>query len=137
MIRNYLTVALRNMLRHKGYAAINILGLAIGMATCIVIVRYIQDEFSYDAWHEKGDRIYRVIREARTGGERDVGPQTSGALSQALEAFPEIEKTFRIRIRSRSRNRRRNGYLGMSTQSGRRSVSRVNITVENGRSRRF
>ena len=62
MIRNYLTVALRNMLRYKGYAAINVLGLAIGMTTCILIVRYIQDELSVDGWHTKSDRSYRVVR---------------------------------------------------------------------------
>jgi putative ABC transport system permease protein len=96
MIRNYITVAIRNLLRYKGYSAINILGLSLGLATCIVIVRYVQDEFSVDGWHDKGDRIYRVIREARTGGEKDIGPGTSGALSGALKEFPEVEEAIRM-----------------------------------------
>ena len=54
---------------------------------------YIQDELSFDAWHPKGDRIYRVIRETRSGGQSDYLPLTSGALALALERdFPEVEK---------------------------------------------
>lgn len=96
MVKSYVTVALRNLLRHKGYAAINIFGLAIGLATCVLIVRYIQDELSVDAWHAKGDRIYRVVREARTGDEKDTRPSTSGALAQAVKAFPEVEMAVRF-----------------------------------------
>ena len=51
MIRNYLTVALRNLRRHKGYSAINVLGLAIGMASCVLILLYVQDELAYDQHH--------------------------------------------------------------------------------------
>ena len=62
MFRNYLIVAFRNITRHKGYSLINILGLAIGMALCVLILLYVQDELSYDAFHENADRIYRVAR---------------------------------------------------------------------------
>ena len=62
MFRNYLVIALRNLNRQKTFSAINILGLAIGLGTCFLIVLYIQDELSFDAWHAKGDRIYRVVR---------------------------------------------------------------------------
>ena len=97
MLRNYLIIAVRNMMRHKGYALINIFGLAIGMATFILIVRHIQDEFSYDAWHTKGDRIYRVLRETRSGGESEYLPFVSGALAGALEQdFPEVEEAVRV-----------------------------------------
>ena len=51
MFRNYLIIALRNLKRQKTFSAINILGLAIGLATCILIVLYIQDELSFDSWH--------------------------------------------------------------------------------------
>lgn len=96
MIKSYITVALRNLLRHKGYAAINIIGLAIGMATCIVIVRYVQDELSYDGWHEKADRLYRVVRETKGGGQSEFTAGTSGPLPAALEAtFPEVEEAVR------------------------------------------
>ena len=58
---------------------------------------YIQDELSFDSWHAKGDRVYRVIRETRSGGQSDYLPFTSGALARALERdFPEVEKTVRV-----------------------------------------
>jgi len=63
MLKNYLKIALRNLLRHKGYSLINILGLAVGMASCILILLYVHDELSYDKYHEKADQIYRVTRE--------------------------------------------------------------------------
>ena len=58
---------------------------------------YIQDGLSVDSWHEKGDRIYRVIRETKAGGQSDYLPYTSGALARALEQdFPEVEKAVRV-----------------------------------------
>ena len=71
MFRNYWVVALRNLNRQKSFGALNILGLAIGLGTCILIALYIRDELSFDGWHTKGDRIYRVIRETRAGGQSD------------------------------------------------------------------
>ncbi len=97
MFRNYLVIALRNLNRQKTFSAINILGLAIGLGTCFLIVLYIQDELSFDSWHAKGDRIYRVVRETRSGGQSDYLPFTSGALARALERdFPEVEKAVRV-----------------------------------------
>lgn len=97
MFRNYLVVALRNLNRQKSFGALNILGLAIGLGTCILIALYIRDELSFDGWHTKGDRIYRVIRETRAGGQSDYLPFTSGALAGALERdFPEVEKAVRL-----------------------------------------
>ena len=63
MLRNYLTISLRNLRRHKGYSLINILGLAVGMACCLLILLFVQYELSYDRYHENSDRIFRVIRE--------------------------------------------------------------------------
>lgn len=54
-------VALRNLLKRKGYTVINVLGLATGMAICLLIVLFINDELSFDKQHEKGDRIYRMV----------------------------------------------------------------------------
>ena len=99
MFRNYLIIALRNLKRQKTFSAINILGLAIGLGTCILIVLYIQDELSFDSWHAKGDRIYRVIRETKAGGQSDYLPYTSGALARALARdLPEVEKAVRVWI---------------------------------------
>ncbi|MEE9500511.1 MAG: ABC transporter permease [Candidatus Aminicenantaceae bacterium] len=74
MFNNYLKIALRNIFKHKGYSLINIVGLAIGMACCLLILLYIQDELSYDRYHENADRIYRVIEEVRLEG---VGEESS------------------------------------------------------------
>jgi len=60
MLKNYLKVAVRNLLRHRGYSAINIAGLAAGMACAILILLWVQDELSYDRFHEKADVLYRV-----------------------------------------------------------------------------
>ncbi|MEX2116750.1 MAG: ABC transporter permease [Bacteroidota bacterium] len=62
MFSNYLKIAVRNLLKYKGYSLLNIAGLAVGMACCILMLLYVQDELSYDRYHENADRIYRVSR---------------------------------------------------------------------------
>ncbi len=74
MLSNYLKIALRNIYKHKGYSLINIVGLAIGMACCLLILLYVNDELSYDRYHENAERIYRVIEEVRLEG---VGEESS------------------------------------------------------------
>ena len=97
MIKNYLTVAIRNLMRHKLYTSINVLGLAIGLACGILILLYIQQEFSVDRSHTLGDRIYKVIREERGSTQTTYDEGTSGALGPVLEeTFPEVETTVRI-----------------------------------------
>ncbi len=63
MFRNYLTIALRNLTRHKGYTFINVLGLTVGLACFLLIALYVKDELSYDRHHAHADRIYRVTRD--------------------------------------------------------------------------
>lgn len=60
MLSHYFKIGLRNLLRHKGYAAINIVGLSLGLTCFILILLFIQDELSFDRYHEKADRIYRL-----------------------------------------------------------------------------
>ena len=60
MLRNYLNVALRNIVRNKVHSSINVVGLAIGLASFVLIFLYVTDELSYDRYHEKADRTYRV-----------------------------------------------------------------------------
>ena len=60
MFRNYFKTTWRNIQRYKGYSAINIIGLAIGMACCILIFLWVSDELSYDTFHENLDRLYRI-----------------------------------------------------------------------------
>ena len=63
MFRNYMRVALRNVFKHKVHSFINVAGLAIGLASFVLIFLYVQDELSSDKYHEKADRIYRVTSE--------------------------------------------------------------------------
>ena len=61
MIRNYLTIAFRNIVRHKVYSIINISGLAIGMACCMLILFWVKGELRYDKFNKNFDDIYRVV----------------------------------------------------------------------------
>jgi len=80
MFKNYIKSALRNLFKHKGYSLINIVGLAIGMASCLLILIYVRHELSYDSFHEKADRIYRIGMSARWGGrDFDIAVQAVGA----------------------------------------------------------
>ena len=67
MFRNYFTTALRQLAKGRLYTAINVAGLSIGIAACILIVLYIQNEVSFDAWNDKASRIYRVHTEIKFG----------------------------------------------------------------------
>ncbi|MBT5831119.1 MAG: FtsX-like permease family protein, partial [Candidatus Latescibacteria bacterium] len=97
MLKNYITIALRNLTRHLGYSFINIIGLTVGMACCVLIGLFIQDEFKVDGFHTKSDRIYRLLRETRLDdGNTDMGYGTSGAAGPALKRdYPEIETVVR------------------------------------------
>ena len=68
MFKNYLKIAWRNIVRHKGYSFINIFGLAVGLASCIMILLWVQDEMSYDRFHKNAGAIHRVIVQATEPG---------------------------------------------------------------------
>ena len=98
MFRNYLTVGIRNLLRHKGYSSINVLGLAIGIACCILILLYVQDELSYDRYHENSDRIYRLAESATIAGRPIEAAVTPPPWAPVLaEEYPEIEQITRLK----------------------------------------
>ncbi len=82
MLRNYLLVALRTLLRHKSYSLINLFGLSIGVACCTLIYLYVDHELRFDSFHEKGDRIYRLLLEDRT--EKNTGTLLPGAMTRAV-----------------------------------------------------
>ena len=69
MIKNYLKIAWRNIVKQKAYSAINILGLAIGIAACLLILHYVAFELSYENFHTKKDRIYRVQQDRYDNGK--------------------------------------------------------------------
>jgi putative ABC transport system permease protein len=98
MWRNYLTVACRALSRHKVYAFINIFGLALGLAACILILLYVRYETSYDRWLPNADRAFQVqsIRTDPQTGEKDVQQYSQGIMTQMLpKDFPQIEEMAR------------------------------------------
>ena len=95
MLKNYFKIALRNIRRHKGYSFINIAGLAIGMACTLLILLWIQDELSFDRFHENGSNIYRIIV------EDEQGMQSAGTCPIPLaphlkQTYPEILDSTRF-----------------------------------------
>lgn len=103
MIKNYLTIAFRNFLRYKLYSVINILGLSIGIAFCILIYLFVQFEFSMDQFHKHKDRIYRVESVSMWGGALKRDATIPCPLAPALaEEIPGIEKSSRYFERNAS-----------------------------------
>ncbi|MGH7455715.1 MAG: ABC transporter permease, partial [bacterium] len=97
MLKNYLKLAVRNLLKHKAYSSINIAGLALGMACCILILLYVQDELSYDKFHRDADRIFRVAMTIDTRGVPTHFAPTMGPLSAALvNDYPEITDVVQV-----------------------------------------
>jgi len=97
MIKNYLKVALRNIRRHKVFSVINISGLAIGMACCILIFLWVQDELSFDQFHQNADHLYLVATHERYGTRISTSSGTPSAIGPALKAeYPEIVDAARI-----------------------------------------
>ncbi len=97
MLKNYLKIAVRNLLRQKVYSLINISGLAIGMACCLFILLYVRDELSYDRHHKHADRIYRVGLDAAVSGEDIHAALTAAPLAATLRAeYPEVEAATRL-----------------------------------------
>ena len=96
MIRNFFTLAYRNLRRNKVFSTINIAGLAIGMASAIMIGLWIQDELGYDRFHAKEDRLYVAYRNDSKGGVANTIRATPKILGPTLKAaYPEIEDVVR------------------------------------------
>ncbi|PSL28720.1 ABC transporter permease [Dyadobacter jiangsuensis] len=93
MLKNYLKIAFRNLLNNKGYTAINVFGLGLGLATCLLIVLYVSDELSFDQHHRSADRLFRIAMESRN--EKWAG--TPGPVAAGLHSdFPEVESVARV-----------------------------------------
>ncbi|MGB5982344.1 MAG: ABC transporter permease [Nonlabens sp.] len=92
MIKNYIKIAFRNLWKHKGYSALNIAGLAIGMSAGFLIILYLNFKNSYDDFHPNGDRTYRVVTDIKTPSDSFETPVVDWNQLNELEAeFPEIE----------------------------------------------
>ncbi|WP_282018446.1 ABC transporter permease [Salegentibacter mishustinae] len=97
MIKNYFKIAWRNLLKFKGYSMLNIGGLAIGMSACFLLVLYINFEFSYDDFHSKKDRLYRVVTDITTpSGEHENTTVDWNILKELQAELPEIEDHTRV-----------------------------------------
>lgn len=98
MIKNYFKIAWRNIKRQKAYAGINILGLAIGIAACLLILQYVSFELSYENFHTKKDRIYRVHQDRYDNGK--LSTQWAGGAYAVGNSFkdviPEIEDYVKV-----------------------------------------
>jgi putative ABC transport system permease protein len=97
MLKSYFTVAIRNILKHKLFSAINILGMTIGITACLLIVLYVVDELSFDRFHRDSKRIYQVGLHGKMGGQDIHVANTCPPMAAALKSdIPEVEDATRI-----------------------------------------
>jgi putative ABC transport system permease protein len=98
LLRNYLTIAIRNLTRHPGYATINVVGLAVGVGCCILVGLFAMNEIGYDRHHPLSDRTYRLIREMRVkDGDSKFTSGVLGPIGPAIrESIPEVESAVRF-----------------------------------------
>lgn len=98
MIKYYLKSAKRNILKNKGIYGINIIGLSLGLASCLLILLFILNEISYDRFHEKADDIVRVVFKAEIGGEEISEAVVMPPVGPTLEKeFPEVLSAARLK----------------------------------------
>lgn len=97
MFKNYLKIAIRSLFKHKTYTIINIFGLSVGLACCILILLFIKNETSYDKFHKNADQIYRVIYEFRWRESPSQTAKTQAPLAPAiLDEYPEVLNAVRF-----------------------------------------
>lgn len=97
MFKNYITAGVRSLLKHRFYSLLNISGLALGLAACLLLTTWIVHELSYDNFHQLGNRIYRASLEYSFGGQTSKTSVSPTALLPFLEKnFPEVEKGVRV-----------------------------------------
>jgi putative ABC transport system permease protein len=98
MLKSYLKIALRNLARHKGYAFINILGLAVGIAASVLVILYVVDELGFDRFHANADRIYRITADWSNKGDSKIHQLgTPWILAKTIrEKYPQVEALTQI-----------------------------------------
>lgn len=97
MFRNHIKIAFRNLWKNKGYSIINIVGLSIGLAVCLLIFLFIRYETNFDAFHANKNRIYRIVSSWQYGDGMEYSEGTPLPLPRAVEAdFPEFEKVAAV-----------------------------------------
>jgi putative ABC transport system permease protein len=99
MVKNYFKIAFRNLWRNKAFSAINIFGLAIGIATCLIIMLFVWNELSYDRFNKKADRIIRVVFRGTVDGQKMKEANVMPPVAQILKSnYPEVEEATRLRV---------------------------------------
>jgi putative ABC transport system permease protein len=97
MLKNYLKIAFRNLWRHRVFSTINVIGLTVGITAFFLIFQYVRFELSYDSFHSKAERIYRVVADIKTPTETINSSGPSWAIAPHIkDEFPEIEAAVRI-----------------------------------------
>ena len=98
MLKNYFKTAFRTLLKNKGFTLLNVLGLSLGLASCLLIILYVADELSYDRYNTNASRIYRVNEDLKLGENNVLYAVCMPPLAQALKAdFPYVENTVRLK----------------------------------------
>src|SRR5688572_23881789 len=96
MLRNFIIVALRNLRRNKVFSLINIVGLSVGVACCLLLVLYVQDELRYDNYHRDGERVFRITSSSSLSDFKPY-PRTSPPIAWGIkDEVPEFETVARI-----------------------------------------
>src|SRR5580704_17359342 len=96
-MRNYIAVALRNLRRERLYAAINIAGLSLGIACCLILGLFLRSQLTYDSHNVQHDNIYRIVNEFTTNGTTDRFAVTSRSLVPMMSAdYPQIKAYVRF-----------------------------------------
>ncbi|TSJ41080.1 FtsX-like permease family protein [Mucilaginibacter corticis] len=107
MIKNYLRIVFRNLAKHTAFSFINIVGLAVGMAACLLILQYVSFELSYDNFQAKGDRLYRINQDRYTGGKLSTswaagasaaGPAFKAAFPNEIEDYVKLISTGKLLV---------------------------------------
>ena len=97
MVKYYFIITIRNLKKHKVYSLINIMGLAVGISCCIIILLYIRNELSYDKFYKNADSIYRVYVKSLINGQQSCNCKTAAPLGNKLVGdFPEVNASTRI-----------------------------------------
>lgn len=118
MLKNYLKIAFRNLVKHKGYSFINISGLALGIACCLLIMLYVKDELTFDRFHENGEDIYRVRAKSPFGRAKliefvnmPVGPTAKEDIPTVINQSRYVKTAFDIRVDDVTQNQSKVFYV--------------------------
>jgi len=103
MFKNYLKTAVRSFLRQKIYVFINMIGLAVGIASSLLIFLFVNHHLNYDTFHQKGDQIYRLILDGKIGGQELLSAYTATPIAPTMQQdYPEVEAYCRVNVWGRS-----------------------------------